>query len=50
MGKDWKKYYDYKKRPNEKWVQKDGNNCDYVTFTNGEIEVGFEEWLEIIYQ
>jgi len=49
MEKNWNKNYNYKKRPNEKWVQKDGSNCEDIVFTNGEIEVDFDTWLKINY-
>jgi len=50
MGKGWKKYYDYEKKDNSKWVGKDGSHCDDIIFTNGQVEVGFDEWLEIRYK
>lgn len=49
MGKDWKKYYKYEKKQNQKWTQKEGTNCDDIVFSNGEIEVDFETWLEMYY-
>jgi len=49
MRKKENKYYDYKKKPNNRWKQKEGTNCDDITFTNGEIEVDFDTWLELYY-
>ena len=33
----------------KKWIQKEGSNCDDIIFTNGEMEVDFDEWLERYY-
>jgi hypothetical protein len=32
-----------------KWVQKEGTNCDDIIFTNGEVELNFDEWIERYY-
>lgn len=32
-----------------KWVQNGGTSIDDITFTNGEVEVNFDEWIEKYY-
>jgi len=32
-----------------KWVQKEGGCVDSTTFTNGEVEINFDEWIERYY-
>ena len=45
------KYYIKKERDNSpKWVQKVGRTMDDITFTNGEVEVNFDEWIERYYK
>lgn len=44
-------YYIIKQRDTSpKWVQKEGRTMDDITFTNGEVEVNFDEWLENYYK
>jgi len=38
-----------KPQPQKKWVQKEGTNCDDIIFTNGEVELNFDEWIERYY-
>lgn len=35
--------------PKKKWVQKEGTTCDDIIFTDGEVELNFDEWLERYY-
>jgi len=37
------------KKPKERWIQKEGSTCEDITFSNGEIEVDFDTWLELYY-
>ena len=44
-------YYIKKQRDTSpKWVQKEGRTMDDITFTNGEVEVNFDERLENYYK
>lgn len=33
----------------KKWVIKEGGCVDSTTFTNGEVEINFDEWIERYY-
>jgi hypothetical protein len=45
-----KNYYTKKeKNTSTKWVQKEGRTMDDITFTNGEIEVDFDTWINEYY-
>jgi len=37
------------KEPFIKWVQKEGRTIDDITFSNGEIEVDFDTWINEYY-
>ena len=52
MGKQKKNYYikKEKKTPSNYWIQKEGTNCDDITFTNGEIEIDFDTWINLEYK
>jgi hypothetical protein len=51
MGKQKKNYYIKKeKKTPSKWIQKEGTNCDDITFTNGEIEIDFDTWINLEYK
>jgi|OM-RGC.v1.036370523 hypothetical protein len=46
-----KNYYIKKEKTTPpKWVQKGGTNCDDIIFTDGNREIGFEEWLREEYK
>lgn len=38
-----------KPKPQKKWVIKEGGCVDSTTFTNGEVEINFDEWIERYY-
>lgn len=45
-----KNYYTKKERTTSpKWVQTTGTNCDDIRFSNGDIEVDFDTWLNEYY-
>ena len=45
-----KNYYTKKKKDSSsKWIQTEGTNCDDIRFTNGEIEVDFDTWINNYY-
>ena len=51
MRKQKKDYYIKKeKKTPSKRIQKEGTNCDDITFTNGEIEIDFDTWINLEYK
>jgi hypothetical protein len=51
MRKQKKDYYIKKeKKTPSKWIQKEGTNCDDIIFTNGEIEIDFDTWINLEYK
>ena len=51
MRKQKKDYYIKKEKKTPfKWIQKEGTNCDDITFTNGEIEIDFDTWINLEYK
>ena len=55
VDKDGWATFDYVKMPEYRWgillaPQKEGRTMDDITFTNGEVEVNFDEWLENYYK
>ena len=51
MRKQKKDYYIKKeKKTPSKWKQSGGTNCDDITFTNGEIEIDFDTWINKEYK
>ncbi len=51
MRKQKKNYYIKKeKKTPSKWIQKEGTNCDDITFTNGDIEIDFDTWINLEYK
>jgi hypothetical protein len=51
MGKPKKNYYIKKEKVKpSKWRQKEGSNCDDITFTNGEVEIDFDTWINLEYK
>jgi hypothetical protein len=49
MGKK-DNYYVKKEKSSTKWIQKEGRTMDDITFTNGEIEIDFDTWLNEYYK
>jgi hypothetical protein len=50
MGENSKNYYIKKeKKTPSKWKQSGGTNCDDITFTNGEIEIDFDTYINLEY-
>jgi|TARA_B110000003_G_scaffold246144_1_gene256458 hypothetical protein len=48
--KQKKNYYIKKeKKTPSKWIQKEGTNCDDIIFTNGEIEIDFDTYINLEY-
>ena len=51
MRKPKKNYYIKKEKVKpSKWVQKEGSTCDDITFTNGEVEIDFDTWINLKYK
>ena len=51
VGKLKKDYYIKKeKKTPSKWKQSGGTSCDDITFTNGEIEIDFDTWINKEYK
>ena len=51
MRKQKKNYYIKKEREKpSQWKHKEGRNCDDITFTNGEVEIDFETWINLEYK
>ena len=51
MRKQKKDYYIKKeKKTPSKWKQSGGTSCDDITFTNGEIEIDFDTWINLEYK
>ena len=51
MRKPKKNYYIKKEKEQpSKWRQKEGSNCDDITFTNGEVEIDFDTWINLEYK
>ena len=51
VGKLKKDYYIKKeKKTPSKWKQSGGTSCDDITFTNGEIEIDFDTWINLEYK
>ena len=49
--KQKKNYYIKKeKKTPSKWKQSGGTSCDDITFTNGEIEIDFDTWINKEYK
>ena len=49
--KQKKNYYIKKeKKTPSKWKQRGGTSCDDITFTNGEIEIDFDTWINKEYK
>jgi hypothetical protein len=45
---DWRKYYKYEKKKNVKWRINSGTTCDDITFTDGETEIDFDTYIELL--
>lgn len=43
-------YEENPKQESHKWKQKEGSSCDDITFTNGEIEIDFDTWINLEYK
>ena len=51
MGNQKKNYYIKKeKKTPSKLKQSRGTSCDDITFTNGEIEIDFDTWINLEYK
>ena len=51
MRNNSKNYYIKKeKKTPSKWKQSGGTSCDDITFTNGEIEIDFDTWINKEYK